>query len=136
MTCARNCNSQDVQVFFSTANGSFSITVFDDADAFVTFDDDQIPINLRRDTLGNIYAAGSNYVIRPFTLSVPCSDESVALDDAYIADPLSMCGDLELITGCCKDQLFRSLRLVGVNAPDVGNEIGIYEFSFEGIPTA
>lgn len=133
MTCAKNCNTSDVQVILDVAAGVFVISVFDDQEAFIEFDDDEAKINIKRDSLGNVYAAGSDYVIRPFTLLVPCSDEATALDRAWITSPMSMCGSLEMITACCQDYSFESLRLTGVNAPAVGTEIGIYSFSFEGV---
>lgn len=133
MNCAKNCTTNDVQMVFDAASGVYVITVFDDQDAFITFDDDQVPINMKRDSLGNIYKGGHDFVIRPFTIQVPCNDESLALDRAWRASPITMCGNLELITGCCEDLSFEATTLTAVNAPDVGKEVGVYTFSFEGI---
>ncbi len=133
MACAKNCSTNNVQLIFDSAGGTFVVTVWDDQDAFITFDDDQAQLNIKRDSLGNIYKGGHDYVIRPFTIQVPCTDEALAIDRAWRSSPISMCGNLELITGCCEDYSFESISLTTVNAPDVGKEIGVYTFSFEGV---
>jgi len=133
MACVKNCVTDDVQVVFATANGIFIITVWDDAEVFIAFDDDQVSLNVKRDSVGDVYTAGHNYVVRPFTLTVPCTEEAVALDRAWRTNPVQMCGSLDMITGCCEDYKFQSLRMTAVNAPDVGTENGVYTFSFEGI---
>lgn len=133
MTCAKNCNSSDAQVLFDSAAGTFILDVFEDNEAFISFDDDEVPINIKRDSLGNVYAAGHNYIIRPFTLLMPCTDEVIALDQAWRRNPLLMCGNLEMITACCEDYSFESIRITTMNAPSVGTEIGSYSISFEGV---
>lgn len=135
MACAKNCNSEDVQIIFDTAEaGSFLIDAFDDTEAFITFDDDTASINIKRDSIGDVYAAGHNYVIRSFSIQIPCNDQSQALDRAWRTNPMAMCGDLEMITACCEDYSFTSVRLTSVTAPPVGTEIGVYTMSFEGVP--
>lgn len=133
MTCAKNCNTQDVQLVFASLIGTFTITVWDDQEAFIQYDGDTTPINIKRDSLGNVFAAGHNYVIRPFTIFVPCSDEAKAMDAAWKKSPIEMCGSLQLITNCCNDEFYESIRLTTVNAPNIGTEIGVYSFSFEGV---
>ncbi len=133
MTCIKNCKTDDVQFVFSGASGTYVITAWADETAFISFDEDQTTINIKRDSVGNVYSAGHNYVIRPFSLTVDCSDEARILDAAWRANPMDFCGDAEIISGCCEDYSFESIRLTGVTAPAIGTEVGTFTFSFEGV---
>jgi len=133
MTCAKNCNTNDVQVLFDSQAGTFILSVFDDTEAFIEFDEDEAKINIKRDSLGNVYAAGHNYVMRPFTVQTLCTDEAIELDRAWRESPIELCGNVEIITACCEDYSYESIRLTSVSAPSVGTEIGVYTFSFDGV---
>ena len=134
MACVKNCKSEDVQFIFVTSDKvSFSLDVFADDEAFISFDSDEAPVNSKRDSKGNLYKSGHSYVVRKFTVKTECSDDAQALERYWRKNPTA-CGTCAIITNCCDDYIMESVELSEIKVPDIGTEIGSYEFSFEGVP--
>lgn len=134
MSCAQNCNTNDAQIIFVTSDRRiFTFTLFSDSDEIITFDEDVNNINTKRDSRGNARRAGHDYTMRPFTIEIPCDDEAIRFDREWRNNPISMCGDMEVITGCCDDYSYESLVVTSVTAPSIGTEVGYFTIGFDGV---
>lgn len=134
MACIENCDSNLVNLIYTTADGTYSLTNFISEGEFIEYDEAERMKNSKRDTQGNLYFAGSNYVTQAFSVKTHCTEEATALEAAWIASGGSLCGDLSTTSSCCIDRDFESVEITGITPPSLGDETGEYEFSFVGVP--